>query len=65
VSEDNPARQARNQKTFIGTQMNTDKECLKFEMPKMPKIESGALSPLTPNSLRARGSAPLQTPNFF
>jgi hypothetical protein len=45
--------------------MNTDKECLKFEMPKMPKIESGALSPLTPDSLRARSSAPLQTPNFF
>jgi hypothetical protein len=39
-----------NQKILIGTQMNTDKECLKFEMSKMPKVKNRALSPLTPNS---------------
>jgi hypothetical protein len=34
-------------------------------VPNMPEIESGALFPLSPNSLRARSSAPLQTPNYF
>ena len=31
--------------------MNTDKKCLKFEMPKMPKVKNKALSYLTPNFL--------------
>jgi hypothetical protein len=34
------------------------KKCLKFEMPKMPKVKTRALSPLTPSS-------ELKTPNFF
>jgi len=38
--------------------MNKDKKSLKFEMPKMPKVETGALSPLTPKSARARAARP-------
>jgi hypothetical protein len=38
--------------------MNTDKKCLKFEMPKMPKVKNRDLSQLTPNS-------ELKTLNFF
>jgi hypothetical protein len=38
--------------------MNTDKECLKFEMPKMPKVENRIYFFLTPNSK-------LKTPNFL
>jgi hypothetical protein len=47
--------------------MNADRKCLKFEMPKMPKIaknEKQHFFPLTLNAVRARGSAPLQTLNL-
>jgi hypothetical protein len=35
------------------------------KVPRVPKVKNRALSPLTPNSVRGRGSAPLRIPNFL